>query len=98
MNTENQSFAKVLGSKEVLALAFGAMIGWGWIVLTGDWIISAGSYGAIIAMAIGSVIIIFIGLCYAELASAMPQEGGAQVFTFRALGHSTPLFVPGHSS
>ena len=63
MNTENQSFAKVLGSKEVLALAFGAMIGWGWIVLTGDWIISAGSYGAIIAMAIGSVIIIFIGLC-----------------------------------
>ena len=89
MNTENQSFAKVLGSKEVLALAFGAMIGWGWIVLTGDWIISAGSYGAIIAMAIGSVIIIFIGLCYAELASAMPQEGGAQVFTFRALGHST---------
>lgn len=59
MNKENQSFAKVLGSKEVLALAFGAMIGWGWIVLTGDWIISAGSYGAIIAMAIGSVIIIF---------------------------------------
>lgn len=89
MSNENQSFAKVLGSKEVLALAFGAMIGWGWIVLTSDWIKSAGSYGAIIAMAIGSVIIIFIGLCYAELAAAMPQEGGAQVFTFRALGHST---------
>ncbi len=86
--SENGNFAKVLGSKEVLALAFGAMIGWGWIVLTGEWIISAGSFGAIIAMALGSVVIIFIGLAYAELAAAMPQEGGAQVFTYRALGHS----------
>ncbi len=86
--SDNGNFAKVLGSKEVLALAFGAMIGWGWIVLTGDWIISAGSFGAIIAMALGSIVIIFIGLAYAELAAAMPQEGGAQVFTYRALGHS----------
>ncbi len=86
--SENGNFAKVLGTKEVLALAFGAMIGWGWIVLTGDWIQSAGSFGAIIAMALGSIIIIFIGLAYAELASAMPQEGGAQIFTYRALGHS----------
>lgn len=83
---QKQEFAKVLGSKEVLALAFGAMIGWGWIVLTGDWIQAAGSVGAITAMALGSLIIVFIGLAYAELASAMPQAGGAQVFTQRAFG------------
>ena len=28
-------FQRVLGSKDVLALAFGAMIGWGWVVLAG---------------------------------------------------------------
>jgi len=83
---QKEAFAKVLGSKEVLALAFGAMIGWGWIVLTGDWIQAAGSMGAILAMALGSLIIVFIGLAYAELAAAMPKAGGAQVFTQRAFG------------
>ncbi len=76
----------VLGPSEVVALAVGAMVGWGWIVMTGDWVIHAGSLGSIVAMLIGSLIIISIGLSYAELAAAMPQEGGAQVFTERALG------------
>lgn len=84
-----QGFSKVLGSKDVLALAFGAMIGWGWIVLTGDWVIAAGSAGSILAMALGSIIIIFIGLSYAELAAAMPETGGAQIFTARAFGPMT---------
>lgn len=86
---QEHGFSKVLGSKDVLALAFGAMIGWGWIVLTGDWVIAAGSAGSILAMVLGSIIIIFIGLSYAELAAAMPETGGAQVFTTRAFGPLT---------
>ncbi|PAF50402.1 amino acid permease [Helicobacter sp. 13S00401-1] len=92
MQQSGTDFKKVLGNKEVLALAFGAMIGWGWIVLTGGWVTSAGSMGAIIAMALGSVAIIFIGLCYAELASTYPFEGGALIFSFKAMGHF-PSFI-----
>ena len=29
---------KVLGNRDALALGFGAMIGFGWVVLTGGWI------------------------------------------------------------
>ena len=29
---------RVLGMKDTLALAFGAMVGWGWVILSGDWI------------------------------------------------------------
>ncbi|PAF46050.1 APC family permease [Helicobacter sp. 11S02629-2] len=92
MQNADSDFKKVLGNKEVLALAFGAMIGWGWIVLTGGWVTGAGSIGAILAIALGSIVIIFIGLCYAELASTYPFEGGAMIFSFKALGHF-PSFI-----
>ncbi|MBB3190536.1 APC family permease [Halomonas cerina] len=78
---------RVLARKDVLALAFGAMIGWGWIVLTGSWIQSAGSLGAITAFLLGGLVIVLVGLTYAELASAMPQVGGEHVYSYRAMGH-----------
>ncbi|WP_022962050.1 APC family permease [Halopseudomonas pelagia] len=80
-------FERVLARKDILALAFGAMIGWGWIVMTGSWIQSAGSLGAITAFVVGGIAILLVGLTYAELASAMPQVGGEHVYSYRALGH-----------
>ena len=56
------SLNRVLTAKDTLALAFGAMIGWGWVVLTGDWITIAGSLGAILAFGIGGLMVTLIGL------------------------------------
>ena len=81
-------FVRVIKRKEVLALAFGAMIGWSWVALTGNWIDSAGSIGAVLAFAIGGIAVILVGLTYAELASAMPQVGGEHVYSYRALGRT----------
>ena len=77
---------RLLNARDTVALAFGAMIGWGWVVLTGNWISTAGSLGAIAAFLAGGVIVALIGLTYAELASAMPQVGGEHVYSHRALG------------
>ena len=79
-------FVRVIRRKEVLALAFGAMIGWSWVALTGNWIEGAGSVGAMLAFLIGGVAVVFVGFTYAELASAMPQAGGEHVYSHRALG------------
>ena len=79
-------FLRVLGRRDILALAFGAMIGWSWVVLTGAWIGSAGTMGAITAFVIGGVAILLISLIYAELASALPFAGGEHVYSERALG------------
>ena len=79
-------FLRVLGRREVLALAFGAMIGWSWVVLSGNWINSAGTLGAILAFVLGGIIMLVIGLTYAELASALPFAGGEHVYSHRALG------------
>jgi len=85
MTTES-SFVRVLGRRDVLTLAFGAMIGWSWIVLTAEWIGRAGWLGAAGAFVIGGAAMIFIGLTYAELAAAMPEAGGEHVYSLRALG------------
>lgn len=79
-------FDKVLEGKDVLMMAFGAMIGWSWVVNTGEWVSNAGAVGAAIAFALGAVMVLFVGLTYAELTSAMPQCGGELVFSYRALG------------
>lgn len=81
-------FIRVIGRREVLTLAFGAMIGWSWVALTGGWIQEAGTLGAIMAFAIGGITIIFVGFTYAELAAAMPQAGGEHVYSYRALGRN----------
>ena len=38
-------FKKVMSSTDVLVVAFGAMIGWGWVVSSGRWIQNAGVVG-----------------------------------------------------
>ncbi|MCF6390215.1 APC family permease [Mycobacterium sp. MBM] len=83
---EDASLLKVLGNWDVLALGFGAMIGFGWVVLTGDWIGSAGTLGAVLAMMAGGLIMGVVGLTYAELTAAMPKAGGEHNFLLRGMG------------
>jgi amino acid transporter len=77
-----------MGSLDVLALAFGTIIGWGWVILAGGWVADAGVGGAVIAFIIGAVLCIFVGLTYAELTPALPLAGGELVFSYRGLGYN----------
>ena len=63
-------FRKSLLRRDVIALAFGAMIGWSWVLLTGEWLVRAGTLGTLVAFVIGSGIVLLISLTYAELAAA----------------------------
>ena len=85
-NQRKSTFNKVLNSGDLLVTAFGAMIGWGWVVSSGDWIQSAGVLGTVIGFLLGGLMIYFVGLVYAELTTAMPQCGGEHVFSYRAFG------------
>ncbi|SET15228.1 amino acid/polyamine/organocation transporter, APC superfamily [Natronincola peptidivorans] len=87
MSSDSSSnFDRVLSKKDITALAFGAMIGWAWVVLTGEWIRMAGVMGAMLGFVLGGIMVLFVGLTYAELTSAMPKCGGEHVFSHRALG------------
>jgi alcohol dehydrogenase class IV/amino acid transporter len=86
MAEKKSEFNKVFSSWDILVIAFGAMIGWGWVVQSGDWIEKAGIIGAMLGFLLGGVMIFFIGLTYAELTPAMPECGGEHVFSMRAMG------------
>ena len=77
---------RVLKNRDVIVLAFGAMIGWSWVLVSGYWVQTAGSLGTLAAFAAGGLAIALIGLTYSELAAAMPKAGGEHVYTHRALG------------
>lgn len=92
MTQKKSEFNKVLNAWDILVIAFGAMIGWGWVVSTGGWIEKGGVIGAALGFAIGGIMIFFVGLTYAELTAAMPQCGGEHVFSYRAMG-ATGSFI-----
>ena len=92
MTQKKSEFNKVLNAWDILVIAFGAMIGWGWVVSTGGWIEKGGVIGAALGFAIGGIMIFFVGMTYAELTAAMPQCGGEHVFSYRAMG-STGSFI-----
>ena len=93
MTQERQELQKSLGTKDVLALAFGTMIGWGWIMLAGAWVGNGGSIGAALAFVLGGIMSIFVGLTYAELTPALPLAGGELVFSYRAMGYNASWFT-----
>lgn len=85
-NKKQSDFSKVLGARDILVIAFGAMIGWGWVVSTGSWIQTGGVLGTMLGFALGGIMVFFVGLTYAELTAALPQCGGEHVFSHRAMG------------
>ena len=77
-----------LNKTDVFVLAFGAMIGWGWVIMSGEWITQAGTLGSAIAFLFGGLVVLFVGQVYAELSSAMPSNHGVLLFSKRAMGRN----------
>lgn len=72
--------------RSLFSLAFGTIIGVGWIIVMGSWLSGAGAIGAIVAFAGGGLAMLAIGLCYAEMAAAYPVTGGEVAYVFEAWG------------
>ncbi|MDH3645813.1 MAG: APC family permease [Gammaproteobacteria bacterium] len=73
---------------ETLAMSFGAMIGWSWVVLIAPLMQRSGSVGALVATLVAGSVIVVIGSIYAELTSAMPEVGGEHAYSLRAMGRN----------
>ena len=68
------------------ALAFGSMIGVGWVTALGSWLSGAGPGGAIAAFLTGGALMLLVGLCYAELTPMLPVAGGEVAYAYAASG------------
>ncbi len=92
MSTSKHGLSQSLKQVDILALSFGAMIGWSWVVLISQLMQRAGSVGAIVATLVAGLVIIAIGMIYAELTSAMPEVGGEHAYSLRAMGRTSSFY------
>jgi amino acid transporter len=73
-------------TRHFFSLAFGCIIGVGWIIILGRWLEQAGPLGAMLAFAGGALLIMIVALCYAEVAAMLPASGGEVVFAYEISG------------
>ncbi len=90
---ESHELKRHVGSIGLLFASIGSIIGSGWLFGAMNAAQTAGP-AAVISWALGGVMILFIGLCYAELGTMFPLSGGVVRFPHIAFG-STASFVTG---
>ena len=85
--------SRALGRTDIIAIGFGTMVGWSWVMLSPSWVNEGGLLGALLAFAVGGGLILAVGLTYSEMTSALPLAGGEFVFVYRALGEKAAWLV-----
>lgn len=84
--SEKPMLKRVLNRRDLLALAWGCMVGWGWIVLSGGMVVKAGTIGSALAFLFAGLVILLVGLVYADFTARIPRAGGELAFCFSGLG------------
>src|SRR5258705_2254258 len=77
---------RALTPLNLITLGIGAIIGAGIFVLTGQAAAAHSGPAVPISMAIVGVACAFAGLCYAEMASAVPVAGSAYTYSYATMG------------
>ena len=84
---------RAVGKVQFFTVAFGTIIGVGWMVYLGYWLEPAGPLGASIGFAAGTLLIALISICYAEMASMFPVSGGELAYTYESFGTGTSFIT-----
>lgn len=93
-STKGGGMKKTLSLWNFFTIGFGAIIGTGWVLLVGDWmIIGGGPVAAMIAFFIGVVFLLPIGAVFGELTSAIPISGGIVEYVSRTFGNRPSYFT-----
>ncbi|MBQ6257188.1 MAG: APC family permease, partial [Clostridia bacterium] len=70
------------------AFSVGTCIGWGSLVVTAStYLKQAGPLGSALGLAVGALVMLMIGRCYAYMIQCYPEAGGAYAFTREVFGY-----------
>ena len=75
------TLARKLRLHDYFALAFGTMIGTGWLVLMDDWLGRGGPLGAVLGYVIGGIILLPVGYVYGQWVRRLPDAAGEAAYT-----------------
>ena len=95
---ERQTLRPSIGRAGFFALAFGSMIGVAWVTMLGKWLTTAGPMGAVLGFAAGGLLMVCIGLCYAELCAMLPVAAGSPCTSHTGGRRAKPRYQRSKSS
>src|SRR6266849_1386995 len=75
------TLARKLRLPDYFALAFGTMIGTGWLILMDDWLGRGGPLGAILGFVIGGVLLLPVGYVYGQWVQRLPDAASEAAYT-----------------
>src|SRR6185437_8192143 len=84
--TGAHSLTRALGPLNLVTLGIGAVIGAGIFVITGQVAALYAGPAVPLSMILVGVACAFAGLCYAEMASAVPVAGSAYTYAYATMG------------
>ena len=86
---------KTLSLWNFFTIGFGAIIGTGWVLQVGDWmVVGGGPVPAMIAFLLGAIFLVPIGAVFGELTAAIPISGGIVEYVDRTFGR-VPSYITG---
>jgi amino acid transporter len=68
-------------ARDYFALAFGSIVGVGWMIVLDDWLARGGSLGAMLGFLVGGIALVPVVYVYGRLAAQMPEAGSEVAYT-----------------
>jgi len=75
------TLARKLRVTDYFALAFGTMVGVGWLVLMDDWLARGGPLGAALGFALGGLLLLPVGYVYGQWVRRLPDAASEAAYT-----------------
>src|ERR1700682_4044473 len=76
-----RTLARKLRLADYFALAFGSMVGVGCLVLMDDWLGRGGPLGAVLAFAVGGILLLPVAYVYGQWVQRLPDAAGEAAYT-----------------
>ena len=70
-----KTLARTLRTTEYFTLAFGTMVGVGWLILIDDWLTRGGPAGAMLGYLLGGIFLLPVAYVYGKFVRAIPDSG-----------------------
>lgn len=80
------TLARKLRTVDYFTLAFGTMVGVGWLVVMDDWLGRGGPLGAMLGFAVGGAALLPVAYSYGHLVELIPDAGSEIAYTERVFG------------
>ena len=81
LNTPQPSLRRTLRAREYFTLAFGSMVGVGWVLVIDDWLTRGGAVGAMLGFLIGGLVLFPVAYVYGKLTERIPDAGSEVAYT-----------------